>query len=274
MAQGAGHRHTASTAQAQRWSSTATGPEELVGGPSRQSGLQPRQRLESGCQGARQVSPPAGRQPISDSTRLPVCDIYENHRPTTAAATDNQPDWTVTSQLLSVRNHWKTRKERDPKSLSQPLRTVLLSLLRFDTGSTSSRASQLPRRLPSTILENDHFPYMQWNPEESRHVKVDQAPLSIEEALQVLAQLQQLIIHPNTVGRFHPLRKLTPEMASDVISWTLEIQNRTQEAQAVYQLVGRLARSGVTHLVSSTLRPSKLGCSPLATAVDKMLQEL
>ena len=74
----------------------------------------------------------------------------------------------------------------------------------------------------------------------------------------------------DTIGRFHPLRKLSPEMASDVIPWTLEIQNKSQEAQAVYQLISRLVRSGVTHLAASTLRPSKLGRSPLATAVDKM----
>ena len=204
--------------------------------------------------------------------------FMKNYKPTTTAATDNQPDWTVTSQLLSVGNHWKTRKERDPKSLSQPLRTVLLSAwltaIRYRIDELKTKPATKEIAVNMGILENDHFPYMQWNPEESRHVKVDQAPLSIKEALQVLAQLQQLIIHPNTVGRFHPSRKLTSEMASDVIPWTLEIQNRTQEAQAVHQLIGRLVRSGVTHLVSSTLRPSKLGRSPLATAVDKMLQEL
>ena len=77
VAQGAGQRHTASSAQAQRRSITAAGPEELVGGPSGQSGLQPRQGLEGGCQGSGQASPPTGRQPISDPARLPVCDIYE-----------------------------------------------------------------------------------------------------------------------------------------------------------------------------------------------------
>ncbi|CAE7557571.1 unnamed protein product, partial [Symbiodinium pilosum] len=77
------------------------------------------------------------------------------------------------------------------------------------------------------ILDNDHFPYMQWNPEESRHVKVEQAPLSIADALQTITQLQRLIIHPNTIGRFHPLRRLTPEMASEVIPWTLDPKPNT-----------------------------------------------
>ena len=43
---------------------------------------------------------------------------------------------------------------------------------------------------------------------------------------------------PQRVGRFHPLRKLTPDMSSGVIPWTLTALNRTQESQAAYQQVG------------------------------------
>ncbi|CAE7403296.1 unnamed protein product, partial [Symbiodinium pilosum] len=124
------------------------------------------------------------------------------------------------------------------------------------------------------ILENEQFPYLQWNPDEGEHQKDPQDPLSIKDAIQVVDQLHQLIVHPNVVGRFHPLRKLTSDMQSDVIPWTLETQNRTQESQMTYQLIGRMIRSGCTHLAASALRPSKLGRSPLATAVDKMIQEL
>ena len=37
------------------------------------------------------------------------------------------PDWSVTKQMLTVGNHWRDRKAKDPKSLGQPLRTVLFS---------------------------------------------------------------------------------------------------------------------------------------------------
>ena len=42
-------------------------------------------------------------------------------------AAGTMPDWSVTSQLLTVGSHWKDRKEREPQSLTQPLRTVLFS---------------------------------------------------------------------------------------------------------------------------------------------------
>ena len=93
------------------------------------------------------------------------------------------------------------------------------------------------------ILEGEAFPYLQWSPEDNKHLKAAQDPLSITDAMQVLDQLQQLIIHPNVIEHFHPLKKLIPDMASDVIPWTLEIQNRTQEAQATYQLVRRFVRN-------------------------------
>ena len=191
---------------------------------------------------------------------------------------DRVANWSITTQLLAVGNHWRERKAQDPKTLEQPLRTVLfsswLTAIKYRINEFTSNPSVKDQATQMGILEDDAFPYMQWDPEASKHVRIAQDPLTVSDTLQTLDQLQKLIIHPNVIGRFHPLRKLTEGMVSDVIPWTLEIQNRTQEAQAAYTLIGRLVRSACTHLAASTLRPSKLGRSPLATAVDKMIQEL
>ena len=191
---------------------------------------------------------------------------------------ENLPDWTVTKQLFQVGSYWRDRKAKDPKSLGQPLRTVLfsswLTALRYRINEMDSKPATKELAIQLGILEADGFPYLQWDPETSKHVKIQQDPLSVSDALQIVDQLQNVSIHPNVIGRFHPLRKLTESMTSDVIPWTLEIQNRTQEAQSAYALIGRLIRNWITHLASSTLRPSKLGRSPLATAVDKRIQEL
>ena len=194
------------------------------------------------------------------------------------ADTDQSANWSITSQLLSVGNHWRDRKAQSPKDLNQPLRTVLfsswLTAIRFRIHEFTSNPSVKEQAIKMGILVEDSFPYMQWDPEASKHVQIPQDPLTVADALQTIEQLQKIIVHPNVIGRFHPLRKLTEGMVSDVIPWTLEIQNRTQEAQTAYALIGRLVRNGCTHLAASTLRPSKLGRSPLATAVDKMIQEL
>ena len=206
------------------------------------------------------------------------CQFINFMRSPAKSQEDNAPEWSATPQLYSVGCHWRDQKAKNPQSLQQPLRTVLfsswLTAIRFRIEEIRTKPEVKDRAIRMGLLENDSFPYLAWSPEEGKHKKEPQDPLSMEDTLQVVAQLQQLIIHPNVIGRFHPLRKLTADMQSDVIPWTLEIQNRTQESQTTYQPVGRLIRNASTHLAASSLRPSKLGRSPLATAVDKLLQEL
>ena len=179
---------------------------------------------------------------------------------------DQVANWSVTTQLSAVGNHWRERKAQDLKTLGQPLRTVLfsswLTAIKYRINEFTSNPSVKDQAIKMGILEDNGFLCMQWDPDASKHVRIAQDPLTVSETLLTLEQLQQPIIHPNVIGRFHPLRKLTEGMVSDVIPWTLEIQNRAQEAQATYTLIGRLVRSGCTHLAASTLRPSKLGRSP------------
>ena len=53
-----------------------------------------------------------------------------------------------------------------------------------------------------------------------------------------------------------------------------EIQNRSQESQQCFHLLGKPSRNACTHLIAATLRPAKLGRSPLANTVDRLLQEI
>ena len=61
--------------------------------------------------------------------------------PVQSTDSSQTPDWSVTKQLLSVGKHWRDRKAKDPKSLGQPLRTVLFSawLTDFEARSDSAR---------------------------------------------------------------------------------------------------------------------------------------
>ena len=121
-----------------------------------------------------------------------------------SSGVESMQDWSVTAQLLSVGSHWKDRKEREPQSLSQPLRTVLfsswLTAIKFRIGEIKSNPATREQAVKMGILEDENFPYLQWSPEESKRIKVQQAPLSMTDALQVVDQLQSLIIHPNTIG--------------------------------------------------------------------------
>ena len=254
---------------------STAGAKILVGGqgPARLFQEQ-RGRTEVRCQGLGTASSPSRGLPIGDASGQPVCHLHEEQEFGSGvhAGLERRSSAPFGREPLE-------RPQRAGAAKLEPAASNSALQLVADSHQVQNRRDQeQPRHSRASCqdedLEDENFPYLQWSPEESKHIKVQQAPLSMTDALQVVDQLQPLIIHPNTIGRFHPLRRLTPDMASDVIPWTLEIQSRTQEAQVVYQLVGRLIRNGVTHLAASTLRPSKLGRSPLATAVDKMIQEL
>ena len=80
--------------------------------------------------------------------------------------------------------------------------------------------------------------------------------------------------HRPAAEAHHPSQRDWAVPPASEIPWQLQIQNRTQEAQAACQLITRFVRSGVTRLVACALRPSKLGRSPLAVAVDRMINDL
>ena len=86
--------------------------------------------------------------------------FMKNHKP--ASTTDTIPDWTVTSQLLAVGNHWRSQKERDLKSLSQPLRTVLfsswLTAIRYRIDEFTSKPGTKEQAKAMGILVDDQFP--------------------------------------------------------------------------------------------------------------------
>ena len=124
------------------------------------------------------------------------------------------------------------------------------------------------------LIEDKNYLYLQWSPEQTRHIKATQEPISHEETVQAVAAMLKLIIFPSVVGRFHALRQLGPNMASDVIPFALTLQMRSPESQQMHGYMSRLSRCSCWHLIGATARPAKLGRSPLAIQIEKMLQSL
>ena len=91
---------------------------------------------------------------------------------------DQAVNWSITNQLLSAGNHWRERKAQDPKALGQPLRTVLLSswltAIKYRINEFTSNPAVKDQAIQMGILANDAFPYMQWDPDASKHVRIAQ----------------------------------------------------------------------------------------------------
>ena len=133
------------------------------------------------------------------------------------------PVTSITDDLYNTALDWKARKEADPTSLSQPMRNVLLFCLltclqrRLQELETDEPKFQQAKE--KGLIEDKNYLYLQWSPEQKRHIKATQEPISHEETVQAVAAMLKLIIFPSVVGRFHALRQLGPNMASDVISF-------------------------------------------------------
>ncbi|CAE7246063.1 unnamed protein product [Symbiodinium sp. CCMP2592] len=180
--------------------------------------------------------------------------------------------------LYNVAQQWRKQKEENPASLELPVRNVLLHCFLDALLEKIKRINRDPALLQKAkalgLVEGDAFPFLQWDHEQKKHVKATQEAMSYDEVLRTVTALGQLTAVPDVVGRFHALRRLSDQHQSEVVPFVLQVQNRNAEAQQFYQGMRRLCRCSVMHLVGATLRPTKLGRSPLALQIEKILQSL
>ena len=191
---------------------------------------------------------------------------------------ESEKGWTITKQLFSVAQEWHRQKAEDATVLNQPMRTVLLhclfTALRDRLRSMETDTAMCLKAKEMGLTDGSSYLYLRWNQKDHRYEADTQEPLAHSKAMEIAEYLIQLTAFPDTVGKFHPLRKLTESMESEVIPFALQIQNRNQEAHQLYCLMRRLCRNGCLHLVGATARPTRLGRSPLAVRVDQLLQSL
>ena len=122
------------------------------------------------------------------------------------------------------------------------------------------------------LTEETSYLYLRWNAQTRTYEKDPQEPLAHSKVVEIVDFLIQLTAFPDVIWQFHPMRKMTESLESEVIPFTLSVQNRSQESQQFYFLMGRLCRNGCLHLIGATMRPKKLGRSPLAIRIDQLLQ--
>ncbi|CAE7915239.1 unnamed protein product [Symbiodinium sp. KB8] len=191
----------------------------------------------------------------------------------------NNP-WSITDSLYQVGVDWKRQKETEPASLSQPLRNVMLycvltSMLQMmQRLEDKQQVDVIQRASELKLTEGTTYVYMRWDAASKSHQKDQMYPMEHAEAVTLVKNMLAYTAYPDVVGRFHALRPLTQTLNSEVIPFLLTIQNRSEASQEMYRALRRFCRNAATHLVAMTIRPSKLGRSPLAQQVDKLMQDL
>ena len=187
-------------------------------------------------------------------------------------------DWTIVPNLYKVATKWHTDKEKAPDTLVTTLRTTLfyctISTLLDRVTDMSQKPQDLERLRTLGIMEGNTFLYLKWNQDTKKHDKAEREHPTLEQILQWLETIKKSLAFPKVIMRFHALRRMTPQMSAEVVPFTLEIHNRCQEAQVVYQLLERMCFSSLWHLVGGTMRPSKLGRGPLEKSIEESARRL
>eukprot|EP00439_Symbiodinium_sp_Y106_P081151 s1034_g20.t1 len=168
----------------------------------------------------------------------------------------------------------RSRESKELRELKEAVRTMGRMLLRAQLQRMETEVDLVEKAQKMGLVENQTYLFLQWDGKQRKHVKAAQPPLEHKEAVEMLGTLEQLTASANVVGRFHANRKLTSQMSSDIVPFSLTTQNRTQESHSMFRLLHRLSRNSMWHLVGATLRPSKLGRGPAAQALDKILMYL
>ncbi|OLQ06077.1 hypothetical protein AK812_SmicGene10668 [Symbiodinium microadriaticum] len=188
---------------------------------------------------------------------------------------ENTGGWSITSALFKVATRWNQVKANNPSSLELPMRAVLMHCLldalleKLKKIDKDSELLDKAKRL--NLIEGTTYPFLQWDRDQHKHIKAQQEPLAHTEAVQTVTLLSQLTAMPDIIGRFHAMRPLSQQHQSEVIPFLLQVQNRNAESQQFYLGMRRLCRCSVMHLIGATMRPSRLGRSPLAVQIEKIL---
>eukprot|EP00439_Symbiodinium_sp_Y106_P017103 s8837_g2.t1 len=123
------------------------------------------------------------------------------------------------------------------------------------------------------LSEADCFNYLEYDAK-AKNYQVKEGRLAIprKDALQLVRELQEFILIPRVVHRFHASRKHTAEVTAAALPFMLEISNRGEVAQNAYSLFDRLTHSGIMHLVAGNFRHDKIQRSSLVQALAKTVR--
>ncbi|CAE7948731.1 unnamed protein product [Symbiodinium sp. KB8] len=181
---------------------------------------------------------------------------------------------TVVPEFIKAIQAWKEAKEKQPETITLPMRAFLLKLWlelltkRFEA-CLANDTSKAQAAEMLVLDSNGMVPYLQWDQQaKEMKVKKDREPMRPEQVLEMLTRMQALALQPLAVMRFHAIHKLGWQMSSEVVPMMLEIGGRTQEANRLWEDFGRLSHSGATRCVATSLRPDKMGRSAPDTAAE------
>ena len=185
--------------------------------------------------------------------------------------------------LAKKSEHWHELKAQKDAELSLALRTFLFRSM-FDAiqerlqetvknPTQLEAAQQLQVFLPDKEGEPLRIPYLMFNTETRQlEPKKDQAPLTLERVVEILAAILKHSLDSLAILCFHPTQKLAAPIQGPTLPFLLQVGNRSKASFELYENLILLANSALWQLVGGSLRTERMSRSPLATELQKHLQ--
>ena len=176
-------------------------------------------------------------------------------------------------KMYKIAMVWKEKKEKNlvDCSLRQALFIAVLQMwyermrvLESDEALRNQVIAQGYAEIPEGMTEL-HWFYMRWNQDKEAMEKVeDVQPMLHSQIITSLDHLQQTIVAPHALLKFHSTRKMAESYQGETVTFLLSIGLRDPRASQAWGMLTNLCGCAASKVLGLRLRPTKMDRQPLA----------
>ena len=184
---------------------------------------------------------------------------------------DTRGPHNLATSLYKMGETWHATKRDHPDRLTAPTRVILFQHLleavlnKFKAMTETPSARSTAQNLGLLLKNGTAVPALKWDQTTRQHIQdTSLEPMETKDVKDALEELIVLSTKFLVITRFHGMRKLTEEYASQTLGMFLEIGVRTPEAHAAWNHLHRLQQSAAWQAAGVFLRHERLHMSSLA----------
>ena len=180
--------------------------------------------------------------------------------------------------LYNISQRWK--EQREAGRTDCPLRVALFKCVILELKTRIMAVAEQPDKLAILIKkgwviqeEGKELTWatLMWSQSEQKDIPLpDMGPLPHSDAVKVLDRILNGL-DGNILQRYHSTRPLSQQYAGEMVPFLMEISNRGETPQLVYQSLLSLSNSTVWFMVGARLKTETLKRSPLAQRLQKLV---
>ena len=183
----------------------------------------------------------------------------------------NLGEGTIIGDLLQESASWQQKTQKDiplRHQLAKKMMDILASRLQKLAAATPTDQIMTDCAKYHIVNSQGTMPFLAWNAKTQQLEPTVDKPLTIQEVLKTLSNIQRLMVEKEVTVRFHSLRKLegTPTRA---VPWLWQVS--TRHNPELWHEIRSLCFHSSWQLVMARIKPQTLQRSPLAQQISRRL---